>query len=168
MILGHIQNLAQDKAALAPVLQQGLEYLKTTDFLTMAPGRYDLDGDNFYALVQVNKPVPKRERRAEVHAQYVDIQYVVEGAEIIGYCDVAHGGAVSENLLAKQDVMFYKTVEHESELILTAGMYAIFFPWDIHRPSCYLPPYDTVKKVVLKIKASKLGLKTEPNMVGGQ
>lgn len=156
MILGHINNLAKDKPALAPILRKGLEYLQATDFSNIEPGRYEIDGDNMFALVQLNKPEPKVQRKAETHAKYIDVQFLVEGAEIIGYSDIANGTEVLENLLAQKDAIFYKTVINESDLVLTRGMYGVFFPWDIHRPSCLLQPYAEVKKVVLKIKLSEL------------
>jgi YhcH/YjgK/YiaL family protein len=156
VILGHISNLAKDKLALAPILQKGLQYLQSTDFLSMAPGCYEVDGDNMFALVQSNKPEPRAQRKAETHAKYIDVQYLVQGAEIIGYSDIKYGAEVLENLLAQKDAIFYKTVINESELVLTQGMYGIFFPWDIHRPSCLLDRYSEVKKVVLKIKLSEL------------
>jgi biofilm protein TabA len=35
-------------------------------------------------------------------------------------------------------------------------MYAVFFPWDIHRPGCVSQPGVKVRKVVVKIKVSDL------------
>ena len=51
----------------------------------MKPGRYDIDGDTVYALVQEYDSKPKSEGFWEAHHAYLDVQYVASGAEHMGY-----------------------------------------------------------------------------------
>lgn len=156
MIFGHLSTMPKEKAAVSGVLQQGLEYLAETDFTSMELGRHDID-DNMYALVQEYVTQPKAERKAERHAKYIDIQYIVQGEEAIGFALYSPEDEVSEDKLAEKDAIFYKTVKDEVELIMPAGTYAIFFPADVHRPCCISKKPEQVRKVVLKIKVSALG-----------
>ena len=61
------------------------------------------------------------------------------------------GIPVLEDKLAEKDVVFYANPVDETQVVLTAGMYGIFFPWDVHRPNCALLTPAPVRKVILKI-----------------
>lgn len=157
MILGHIKNLDVEKGAFSPTLVKGLAYLANTDFSTLVPGRYELDGDKMFALVQDNQTQPKAQRKAETHEKYIDVQYIAEGVEVMGYALNSPEHEIKENLLAEKDAIFYKTVKGEIDLVVFQGMYAVFFPHDVHRPGCmYGAEPSIVKKVVLKIAVSAM------------
>ncbi|MDU4960132.1 MAG: YhcH/YjgK/YiaL family protein [Sporomusaceae bacterium] len=155
MIFGQLCNLEKEKNAVGGVLRQGLEYLAKTDFKSMPVGRYEID-DNMYALVQEYVTQPKADRKAERHEKYIDIQYVDQGEEAIGFALMAAENEVLEDKLAEKDAIFYKTVKDEVALVMPAGTYAIFFPADVHRPCCSSRQAETVRKVVMKIKVSAL------------
>jgi len=150
MIVGHIDNIA--KELYPPLLQQGLRFLKESDFSKMPTGRNEIDGDNMFALVQEYQPDSRENRKAETHAKYIDIQYIVSGEEIMGYANLTDAAEVAENRLADKDAIFYKNLQDETDVKVGPGMYAVFFPWDIHRPGCVSKPGAAVRKVVLKIK----------------
>lgn len=156
MIFGNLQNLAQDRRALAGPLVKGLEYLKNTDFEKLPVGRYEIDGEKIYAMVQEYQTSPREKRKAEAHRKYIDIQYVYQGVEVVGYSLTDTKSVISEDLLAEKDAVFYGTVEGERDLILSAGRFAIFFPTDIHRPGCNFEKEHSVKKVVIKVAADLL------------
>jgi biofilm protein TabA len=151
MIFGSIRNLETDRKYLGKALVRGLEYLDKTDFSNLEAGRYEIDGSALFALVQEYRTAPKGEKKPEAHRRYVDIQYVHRGAETIG-CGLANpANEVSEDRLEEKDVLNFKTIQNEMDLILTPGMYAILFPQDVHRPGCNYGEGGNVKKVVLKI-----------------
>lgn len=156
MIFGHLSNLAKEKTAVNGVLQQGLAYLATTNFASMELGRHEID-DNMHALVQEYVTQPKAERKAERHEQYIDIQYIAQGEEAIGFALLSPDNEIAEDKLAEKDAIFYKTVKDEIALVMPAGTYAVFFPSDVHRPCCISKQPEQVRKVVLKIKVSALG-----------
>jgi YhcH/YjgK/YiaL family protein len=156
MIFGQLSNLTKEKAAIGGVLQKGLEYLAKTDFASMEIGRYEID-DTMYALVQGYVTQPKADRKAERHEKYIDIQYIDQGEECIGFAFLSPENEISEDKLAEKDAIFYKTVKDEIALVMPAGTYAIFFPADVHRPCCISNQPEQVRKVVLKIKVSALG-----------
>jgi len=156
MIFGHILNFEQDKAMLSPILQVGLRYLKNTDLAKLPIGRHDIDGDNIFVSVSEYELEPKENRRPEAHRKYIDIQYVAWGEEVIGHSLLSSKYEIIQDELAERDVIFYKEVEHEAQLVLKPGIYAIFFPTDVHRPGCMSKNKGQVKKIVVKISLSSL------------
>jgi biofilm protein TabA len=136
MYFGHIANLDQDRKILPPPLIKGLEYIKRTDFSRMEKGKYEIDGTKIFAMVQEYRTAPKVERRPEAHLKYVDIQYVLEGADAIGFGLPDATNEIEADFLAQRDCVFFKNVKDEMDLVLTPGMYAIFFPEEVHRPNC--------------------------------
>jgi biofilm protein TabA len=156
MIFGSIYNLEVDRRVLPAALVRGLEYLRDTDFNKLELGRYEIDGTATFALVQEYEPVPKGEKEPEAHRKYLDIQYVSQGSEIICYSLENRANVVLEDRLAEEDLLIFKSVQNEMDLILTQGMYAILFPQDIHRPGCRCGEGGRVKKVVVKISKDLL------------
>jgi len=156
MIYGQLKNFEQEKAAFSPALQKGLLYLKNTDFSTLAVGRYDIDGDTIFALVSEYVTEPKEDRRPESHQKYIDIQYLALGEEMIGCSLLSPEYEVLQDELALKDLMFYKAVKQEVDMLLKPGVYAVFFPNDVHRPCCMASSAARVKKVVIKIALAAL------------
>ena len=157
MIYGNI-HAKETETAYTPVIRKALDILRTTDVSEMHHGKYPLDGDRL--ILQINEVTtgPKNTRRPEVHRQYIDVQYMVHGHELIGFYPDCHDGAVREDHLEDNDVLFYAEREdvHELMLPMTDGCYAVFFPEDVHRPCCMMDAPEDVKKIVLKIRVDSL------------
>ena len=156
MIFGSIQNLERDRITLPNALLRGLDYLRDTDFSKLPAGKYDIEGTGMVALVQDNLTAPRVERKAEAHRKYIDIQYVLSGTEIIGYGLANSANEVLDDKLEEKDAIFFRNIKQEIDLILTGGMYAIFFPTDVHRPGCVHGEPSQVRKVVVKVLVSSL------------
>jgi biofilm protein TabA len=152
MFLGHIANLDQDRKILPPALIKGLEYIKRTDFSRMEKGKYEIDGTKIYAMVQEYRTAPKDSRPPEAHLKYIDIQYVLEGTDVIGFGLPDAANEIEEDLSVQKDCVFFKNVKDEMDLVLTPGMYAIFFPDEVHRPNCQYRVSEKLRKVVVKVE----------------
>ena len=157
MIYGNI-HAKETETAYAPAIREALHILRTTDVSGMHHGKYPLDGDRL--ILQINEITtgPKAEKRPEVHRQYIDVQYMVHGHELIGFYPDCRDGEVLEDRLETSDVLFYRerTDVHEILLPMTDGCYAVFFPEDVHRPCCMMDAPEDVKKIVLKIRVDSL------------
>src|SRR5580700_7546574 len=81
MILDHLSHWRQ-YTALSPRFQAGFGFLEKFDG-SASPARYDIDGNNVYALVQKYSTKSSENRQFEAHHKYVDIQYVHSGRESI-------------------------------------------------------------------------------------
>jgi biofilm protein TabA len=146
MIADRLANRSVDDRVPARV-RQALEYLRTTDMAAIPPGRHELDGDRLFALVQEYTTRPADECVWEAHRKYIDIQYVVRGAERIGHH--ARAQAVErEPYDPVRDVALFEP--GASYVTVTAGGFAIFGPEDVHSPGVALGDPATVRKVVVK------------------
>lgn len=117
-----------------------------------AAGKYEIDGKELYASVQEYDSKLAANAKFEGHRNYIDIQYVVSGAETINVADIAKMTPKGDYNPDK-DVEFYEPNEQASALVLEAGEYAVLFPHDIHQPGVSLNETPApVKKIVVKVK----------------
>lgn len=152
MIVCDSQDWARERHAFHPIVDQALRWIAETDFSQLATGKYDLLPDNqMFCLVQEMDTEPASDRRAESHFNYVDIQYLLAGRENIGVARAHPQHVITEDLRAERDVVFYQETIDESMITLTPGMFALFFPHDVHRPCCAAPEAQPIRKAVIKI-----------------
>jgi YhcH/YjgK/YiaL family protein len=132
-------------------LFEALVYLAKTDFHNMESGKREIDGDRLFAVVQRYRPKPPAEARWEAHRNYLDVQYVVAGAERIGYAPLREETPIETAYDADRDVAFYRS--SGVLLPIPAGRFAVFTPHDIHAPGLIAEAASDdqeVLKVVMK------------------
>ncbi|MDQ1913593.1 YhcH/YjgK/YiaL family protein [Paenibacillus sp. GD4] len=157
MILGDIKFWEKEKGALSPVFQKAIDFLQSRDLGQLELGKYEIMGDDMFALVQELIAVKPGQRKSECHAKYVDLQYLVQGGEERIYVARASESNVAvEDRLADNDYLLFDEVENEMEIRLKPGMFAVFFPADLHRPGCSPVGGEKLKKVVFKINSALL------------
>jgi biofilm protein TabA len=79
------------------------------------------------------------------------------GTDVIGFGLPDAGNEIEEDLSDQKDCIFFKNVKDEMDLLLTPGMYAIFFPEEVYRPNCQYRVSEKLRKVVVKVAAELLG-----------
>jgi len=130
-------------------INKGLKYILDSDFSKSEPGIYEIEGKNIFAIVTNYKSRLPEEAKIENHKKYIDIQYIVEGSEQIGYAPYTGQNpliAYDED----KDIAFYHC---EISLIkFEQNSFGIFFPQDIHAPCIATDRPSDVKKVVIKVK----------------
>lgn len=151
MIYDLKQNLLQYKG-ISKNLDTAIEYLLKTDFSSMEEGKYSVDGDRVFALVQTPVTRSKEKCRWEAHGKYIDIQYMLEGSEIIGFQNTSELAA-SEPYRAENDIAFFADNGKGFFPHLVPDSYVVCFPWDAHMPLIYPDNPQKIKKVVIKVKA---------------
>src|SRR5262245_24247066 len=70
-------------------LHTALNFLREGNVLALLPSRIELDGDKVYAMIQHYNTRPKEQGKWEAHRKYIDVQYVAEGQELMGYADLS-------------------------------------------------------------------------------
>jgi YhcH/YjgK/YiaL family protein len=132
-------------------LDRAFQYLKEIDLSTVADGRYEIEGKSVFAILSSYNTKPIEECKFEAHRRYVDLQYIVSGEELIGYAPLA-GQEVLIPYNEEKDALF---IAGDSSMIkMSAGMFAVFFPQDAHRPGIQINAPQAVRKVVVKILVS--------------
>lgn len=149
MICENIKN-TKDYSGINKNFVKAFNFLKSQDLKALVPGKYEIDGDNVFALVQEYVTENEEVKNWEAHEKYIDIQLIVEGQEIMGYAPI-ECLEVNEDFRPEKDLIFYKSTLKGSNIKFTNGDYAIFFPEDGHRPGCALGECSKIKKVVVKV-----------------
>ena len=155
MIVDRMEN-AGAYQRLGKSLAEALDYLGSTDFSKVEAGRHGIDGDRLFAIVQRYEPKPLSEIIWESHRRYIDVQYVVEGTERMGYVNLGDGGMTVTEDNSESDYIFY---DAQGELFeVQGGTFVIYTPQDVHAPS--LAPASTsagaqVLKAVVKVQVNE-------------
>jgi len=136
-----------------PVLQPlaaAFEYLESGAWKPLADGKHPIDGDRLFASLMHADTHPAAGSRFEAHRQYIDIHYLVSGAEMIGYAPAA-SLTVVEDYREKDDVMFYALPREYTRMIMKPAQFAVFFAGQPHLPGCQAERPGKIRKVVMKI-----------------
>lgn len=124
-------------------------FLKDHDLEKIEPGRYTIDSTDAYVTV-TDAPSKEFDKTGwESHRKYIDLQYVARGKEKIGVAPV-QGATVIKPYDDTKDLANYTTEGQYN--IAEPGTFFLFFPQNAHRPSILVDGYNTVKKIVVKIK----------------
>jgi len=154
VILDRLENAAFYRP-LGTEIALALDYLSRTDFSQTPNGRYELDGNRVFALVQRYRPKPQGEAMCEAHRQYVDVQYVAAGVERMGYAPLDEQWTVRQAYDLQKDVVFYDA--QGDFFAVRTGRFVVFTPHDIHAPGVVadLPQgAGEVCKVVVKCRVA--------------
>jgi YhcH/YjgK/YiaL family protein len=147
MIFDEITHL-NTYTPLSKSFEDSFKFLISSDFALEKPQTYEIGSEGIYAILQEYAPKRKEDRFIESHHKYMDIQFMVEGKEYLGY-------AYKNNLKS----CGYDT-EHDTELLtgditflpFHKNYFAILFPQDAHMPGVKSSgSTQTVKKMVIKV-----------------
>jgi biofilm protein TabA len=148
MILDKLEN-AQLYMNIHTGLKKGFEYLANTDLQALTPGFHEIEGKDIFALVSEFETQEPEVCRLEAHRTYADIQYIVSGREAIGFATL-NNQEITTAYTPERDIVFFNG--EATPLILEPGMFAVFFPQDVHQPGIQVNDPEKVKKVVIKVK----------------
>ena len=130
-------------------IEEAFRYLQDTDLAAIAPGKYAIDGEAVFAIVQMYDTMDAANEQMESHEKYVDVQYMISGAELVGHA-LLHDHVVSKAYNAETDFMLYAD-KPSFFTRMDAGTFMVFFPSDLHMPCIEIGEPAPVKKVVVKI-----------------
>jgi YhcH/YjgK/YiaL family protein len=136
---------------ISPNFEKAIEYVLSADFTKIDPGKYLIDGEDVFAIVNEYTTKPLSECDPESHRDYADIQIMIAGTERFGYTPLVDQPETTP-YNPEKDVALYSIPEEMLNYItLPAGQFIIFFPSDIHQPEVFLHQPAAVKKVVIKV-----------------
>ncbi len=126
-----------------------LKFLSETDFSKIPLGRYELQGDDIFYMVQSYDTDPDK-TVSECHEKYIDIQCMLEGEEIIGVAPLCCEKKLTE-AKKENDVWFYEC--KTEPLTLFANSFMVLYPNDLHCPGVATKgKKQKCHKVVFKVK----------------
>ncbi len=128
---------------------QAFNFLKSANLKELPLGKQELEGEHIFVNVQEYFGKEKSDAFYESHKKYIDIQYVIEGEEIIGLTTLDKV-TVKEPYNEEKDIAFYD-FDGGDYLKATPDKFFLFFPEDVHRPSITAGDSIQIKKIVVKI-----------------
>jgi len=161
MFVGNLNVPASFKHILqGPTWRKALDWLREFEPANRADGEYEIQGRNMYAIVMTYLTKTRDEARPELHHKFIDLQFIVEGREIIEYelltgvVDLNPNTDYDED----KDVIFYPRPFESRSIPMITGSIAVFTPsFDIHMPGLnFSTGGKKVRKVVVKIDESLL------------
>lgn len=117
-------------AGLQPGIVRGLAYLAETDFSKLADGRHEIDGDDVFASLQ-SYTTKTANDTPEAHREYIDIQYLIEGEELVGVAPLGDMTDVAEAHPERDLWLYHGPTE---TLTIGKGRYLVLWPGDAHAP----------------------------------
>ena len=120
-----------------------------TDYMLRAleNGKTIIDGENVFVNVMDADLRDADGAAFEYHRRYADLQIDLIGSEHLGW---ASEGTEQGEFDEENDFGLRTGPEH-CGMTLGGGRFAVFFPGELHKPSCKTPGCDHVRKAVVKI-----------------
>jgi biofilm protein TabA len=146
MILDTLNNAGR-YVALHRGFRKAFAFLRRRNLAALPDGRCPVAGTRVYAMVSRGRGRGRKASPLEAHRQYVDIQYMVSGDELIGWRDRKGCRGRSRGYSRARDIEFFKA-EPAAWVRVPPGSFAVFFPEDAHAPLAGRGP---VHKVVVKV-----------------
>ena len=132
---------------LHPNLDTAIDWLNSHTLDALENGRTIIDGEKVFVNVMDADLRDAEGAAFEYHRRYADLQIDLSGGEHWGW---ASEGRPEGEFSTENDVGFASGPEHAGGE-LGEGRFVIFFPGELHKPSCKTPGCDHVRKAVVKI-----------------
>ena len=148
MILSTLSQ-ADRYAALHPLFPRAFDFIRDTNLLALAPGRYPIVGEQLFVIVENVAGRTREAAKLECHRKYIDIQLVLEGTDEMGWKALADCAQPVSDYSAEKDIRFFQDAP-ATWIAVPPGAFCIFFPEDAHAP---LVSNSNIRKAIFKIAA---------------
>ena len=136
---------------LSPLFEKSFARLFEMMKSEIGDGNYEVEGDDAYIAVSTYETKPLNgDRRFEAHRDYIDIQILLEGKEMIGFADKK---ALTVTDPYRPDYELYGMVNEFDKVILEGEKFVVIYPGEPHAPGIAAAEPMKVRKAVIKIKA---------------
>ena len=135
--------------ALHPGFRQAFEFLRRPGFSALPDGKHEIDGSRLYVIVAHDQGRGRQGAKLESHRKFIDIQFVVAGADLMGWRPLEPSLEVSAPHDSDRDVGFFAGPP-VTWLDVRSQSFTIFYPEDVHAPlGCEGEVHKGVVKVAL-------------------
>lgn len=148
MILDHIDAISKYKG-IHTNLDIAIEAIINGDLNQRVAGKYAIKENDVFYMVQTYDTKLPEDVKFETHHKYLDIQWMVQGEEIMGF-QLESDLTVETEYDDEKDIAFY--IGTGQDIKVNQGRFAIFFPNEAHQPSVAIGLSKPVMKIVVKVK----------------
>lgn len=141
--------------SLPPLFARLCGKLKALDLAKLELGWQDLE-EGIRMNVMSFETSPAEGKKAEMHRKFVDIQLLIEGEEMIEYGLSQPDLAKYDEYRDEDDYQLTDAIDDKNEIVLKPNMFAIFLPYEPHKPGNSVNGNKTLKKLVVKVPVELL------------
>ena len=138
---------AENYYQMHPAFAKAFAFLTQEGLSATPAGRYEIEGNRLFCIITKAHGKSREEVRLEAHRKYIDIQYIIEGEDEMGWKPVDSCTSVDQEYNADTDILFYGDAPWQWTAV-RAGSFAIFHPRDAHAP---MVGNGEIHKVVIKV-----------------
>ncbi len=148
MIVDNIKNI-NNYSFQSQNIAEAIQFLKDINLENINDGRTIIKRKEIFVITSEYIPKKEKEIYWEAHEDYIDIQYIVQGEELIGYAKIDEFevavpyGINIDVVLGNANGCFIE---------MKTGDFMVLFPGDVHKPGIISEEQCRVKKIVIKIK----------------
>lgn len=110
--------------------------------------------DGVTAVVKTYMTQLPIELKLENHEKFIDLQYMLSGNEMMEWIPQLPE-TIREQYNPDTDVTFYADDDRARPVAVREGEFVLFWPQDVHKPSCVIGRPELVRKIVVKIAVDK-------------
>lgn len=151
MITGNIKD-CEKYYSVNPLFREAFEALKS--FVEGKSEKYESDNLTFGVgcATSSNFSQDGKSKVFEAHRKFLDIHFVVEGEEVMGYANVNDLTPITDYVEGDD----YQLLEgYINKIRLSKGDFCIVFPEDAHIPCMSFEKDSPVKRTVVKIRVAE-------------
>lgn len=136
MILDMLEN-GKNYVSLNDRFAEAFAFLAEKNFEELPDGRYEIDGENLFAVVMSYTTRPVTEVEWEAHQKYLDIQYLARGKEIIGWA-LLNQLTLSKPYSEEKDIAFLRISRFGQRSIWEKTILPSFIPKMLTSPAVFM------------------------------
>ena len=133
-------------------MKKAIEYIDAFNGADLEPGRFDVEGDDVYAVIQCYNTKQYDEGMFETHDCYIDIQIILEGEELM-YTAQREDMSDATPYIPEKDKNNYGDNKEAMCTHMKPGTVMVFYPEDAHKACIQAGSQPVaVKKLLLKVR----------------
>lgn len=146
MIIDNLENITKYTSLLpglakVPVIIEKID-LNSTE-------RVEFEGGFYFVQKGVTRPV--EETIFETHENYIDVQILLEGKEMMGWNTIPNL-KVKESYDSENDITIYFGEDSPYNMNIPERTFYVFYPWDAHRAAFHQEEANEYIKLIVKLK----------------
>jgi len=147
--------------SLCPNFADAIAWANQADWAALPTGKHAIDGDRLFVIIEsLNTQSLTNDSIWEAHDRYIDIQYILQGRERMGWIPRTDALPVRMPYDSATDKVFYEAAQITNTIggtmiDVAAGQAVVFFPQDAHAPGLIAggsAQPQAVKKAVFKVR----------------
>ncbi|HMK37746.1 MAG TPA: YhcH/YjgK/YiaL family protein [Bacteroidota bacterium] len=130
-----------------PLFERAFRALGRPDLSTLGAGTHPIEGERLSLIIAAGEGAGTERAVLEAHRRYIDIQFVIEGTDVIGWRPLRECARVAQPYDAQKDVELYAD-RPLSWSTVGGSLFAVYFPGDAHAP---LGGTGALRRAIIKV-----------------